>query len=186
MGSLLWLCNLVNLGLNMFSGIHSMCFNWIQTLNAVRTVCTWFILESECSSFGCILNLFGCLEWSAVFSSVCEARGPSVCIWRCSSQSAGKSAGGEEWPWQECRLAPAPWCLRQTSSEMECTTNECLRSPSVLWQTHRMSQEEMCTQKLKEVVWRNQSDEKFRTEIGKNIRALLHAVIWAHWVFHQL
>lgn len=83
-----------------------------------------------------ILNLFGWLEWSAVFRNVWEDPGPSVCTCRCSSQSAGKSAGGEEWPWQECRLARAPWCLRQTSSEMECTINECLRNPSVLWQTH--------------------------------------------------
>jgi len=44
------------------------------------------------------------LEWSAVFRNVCEDPGPSVCTSRCSSQSAGKSAGGEEWPWQECRL----------------------------------------------------------------------------------
>ncbi len=180
MRSLLWLRTLVNLGLNLFSGIHSMCFNWILRLNAVA-VCTWFILVSEWNSFGCISSSAGLSAVQCL--GVFVRRGPSVCIWRCSSQSAGKSAGGEEWPWQECRLAPAPWCLRQTSSEMECTTIECLRSPSVLWQTLRF----MCTQILKEVVWRNQSDEKFRTEIGKNIRALLtQYTIWGQWVFHQL
>lgn len=136
--NLLWVHNLLKIGLNLFSGSHPMCFNWIQSLNAVRTVCSRFIFKSECSSFGCILNLSSWLEWSAVFRNVCEKPGPSVCTCRCSSQSAGKSAGGEEWPWQECRLARAPWCLRQTSSEMECTINECLRSLCVLWQnTHK-------------------------------------------------